>query len=285
MARQAFTMRSLCPACSALPVVAVAAALLLGAGVTAARAEVLRGGGTGSASEFVKRLGAAFATHEAGITVEVVASLGSSGAIAAVIDGALDFAVSARPLTAAEGAKSLSAVALARSPFGLASSYPQPGNISSSQVASFMRNPLSAWPDGTPLRIILRQKGEADSVTLINAYPDMAATMEQLRLRREIPIVATDQDNLQAAEAIPGSLIGLTLTQLLTEHSSLHFLTIDGVEPTLENFERGAYPIGKDYIMVFPAFKKPVLERFVAFVRSPEGALLLRETGNLPVQP
>jgi phosphate transport system substrate-binding protein len=70
-----------------------------------------------------------------------------------------------------------------------------------------------------------------------------------------------------------------------TEKPNLHFLTIDGVAPTLENFERGAYPYLKDFYFILPARRTASLERFVAFLRSPEGAQLLREAGSLPGQP
>jgi phosphate transport system substrate-binding protein len=64
----------------------------------------------------------------------------------------------------------------------------------------------------------------------------------------------------------------------------LHFLPIDGVEPTLENFERGAYPYGKDFRLVFASRSKPSLDRFIAFLQSPEGEAQLRQSGNLPVR-
>jgi phosphate transport system substrate-binding protein len=147
-----------------------------------------------------------------------------------------------------------------------------------------MANPRSQWPDGTPLRVILRPQSDADSALLAAAYPNMAAAIEQLRQRPEIPVAITDQANSLAAEATRGSLTGLTLTQFLTERSRLHFLAIDGVEPTLENFERGAYPYGKDFRLVFSTRSNPARDRFIAFLQSPEGDRLLRETGNLPVR-
>jgi phosphate transport system substrate-binding protein len=65
----------------------------------------------------------------------------------------------------------------------------------------------------------------------------------------------------------------------------LHFVAIDGVDPPLENFERGAYPYRKDFYLVFLHSKKNTVERFIAFLRSAEGEQLLRETGNLAPRP
>jgi phosphate transport system substrate-binding protein len=231
-------------------------------------------------AKILQRVGAAFAEREPGTALTVVPNLGSAGAIAGVADGLLDFGVSGRPLKPEEE-KSLTAIILASTPFGLASSHPNPGSIKSADVAAFYQNATSVWPDGTPVRLVLRSRGEVDAALLANTFPKMAEVIERLRERKEIPVVATDQDNILLAEKIPGSLAAITLTQVLTENSRLHFAAIDGVEPTLENFERGAYPYRKDFYFVFPPVRKPAVERFIAFLRSADGEKLLRETGSL----
>src|SRR5690242_18866657 len=128
--------------------IVVGIAMRLGAIATGARGETLRVGGTGAAMQMLRQLGAAFTAHDTGTTVEVMPSLGSTGGIAAVADGALDFAVSGRPLKPAE-ANTLEATVLATTPFGLASSNRQPGNIKSADVAAFYQDVASVWPDGT----------------------------------------------------------------------------------------------------------------------------------------
>jgi phosphate transport system substrate-binding protein len=266
-------------------VAAGALVLLATAQPNDARADTLRTGGTGSVSVMLRRMGNAFTARMPDTLIEVVPALGSTGAIAAVADGALDFAVSARPLTPGEAAKSLTEMVLARTVFGLASSYPAPGNIASSDIAGFFTSTTSSWPDGTQLRVILRPKSEADSTILANAYPNMMHAIEQLRLRPEILVAATDQDNVRLAEKLPGSLVVTTLTQMQMEGPALHFLTIDGVAPTLANFELGTYPYHKDFYFILPARKTVTVDRFVAFLRSPDGAKILRETGNIPASP
>jgi len=162
----------------------------------------------------LQRIGAAFTEHEPGTTLVVLPNLGSGGAIAGVTDGLLDFAVSGRPLNSEE-AKSLTAIVLASTPFGLASSQPNPGNIKSVDIAAFFQNVRSVWPDGTPVRVVLRSRAEVDAVLMANMFPNMAAAIEQLRGHTEIPVVATDQDNVLLAEKMAGSLTGVTLTQVV----------------------------------------------------------------------
>jgi ABC-type tungstate transport system permease subunit len=62
-----------------------------------ASAETLRMGGTGAVSEMLRQIGPAFEA-ETGITLQVVASLGTSGGNAAAADGVLGISVAGRDL-------------------------------------------------------------------------------------------------------------------------------------------------------------------------------------------
>src|SRR3972149_9421811 len=78
---------------------------------TAVQAQQLRRGGTGSALGLLQQVGAEF-TNAAEIKIDIVPSLGSTGAIRALADGKLDLAVSARPLKSAEAAAGLAQLAV-----------------------------------------------------------------------------------------------------------------------------------------------------------------------------
>jgi phosphate transport system substrate-binding protein len=262
-------------------ILAIAATTVCFGTFSPAQADTLRIGGTGSATVLMQRLGAAFEAKETGTTVEVIPGLGSSGGIAAVRDGVLDLAVSARHLKPAE--TGLTEVAAVRTPYGLASSHPKPGDIARTDVAAFYAEPTATWSDGTPVRVILRPKSESDTTLLGETFPEMAAAIEQVRTRIDVPVAATDQDNLEMATSINGSLVGTSLTQMVTENYQPHlrFLTIDGVEPTLENLENGTYPYFKPYQFVFTNQPTPPVQRFMEFIASSDGESILREAGSL----
>lgn len=249
--------------------------------ISSAQADTLRIGGTGSATVLMQRLGAAFAASHADTSVEVIPGLGSSGGIAAVLDNVLDLAVSARPLKPAE--QGLTAIVAVRTPYGLVSSNPNPGDIAKAEVAAFYANPAATWPDGTSVRVVLRPKSESDTALLGETFPGMAAAIEKIRARIDVPVAATDQDNLEMASTIKGSLVGTSLTQMVTENyqSQLHFLTIDGAKPTLENLENGVYPYSKPYRFVFAEEPSPLVQRFMDFIASSEGKSILRASGSL----
>jgi phosphate transport system substrate-binding protein len=222
--------------------------LLIGAaplgGATAA--EALRLGGTGSAVGMLKQVGAEF-TAATGVQVDVVASLGSSGAIRALTDGVLDIAVPARPLKTDETAADLRQVAVLRTAYVIATSHVDATGMKSADLAKIVAAEKPTWADGTPIRIILRPRSDTDTALLGELFPGMTDAIESARRRAEVPTAATDQDNAALADRTPGSLIGTTMTQIKTEHRNLHAVPLDGVEPTLANFESGAYRFSKSF--------------------------------------
>lgn len=111
----------------------------------------------------------------------------------------------------------------------------------------------------------------------------MGEAIEAARLRAELPTAATDQDNAALAERMAGSLIGIAVTQLKTEHRDLHIVPLDGVEPTLANFESGVYRFAKHMYFVVPRAASAEAQQFMDFLRSPRGVKALRETETLPV--
>jgi phosphate transport system substrate-binding protein len=261
--------------------VALLAAVLLGGGV--ARAELLRMGGNGAVTAMLPEVFAAFARGEES-KLEVIPGLGHGGGMRAATDGLLDVAIASRPLNSQELAQGLTSVLAFRSPFGLVTSRPGAGGFKSSEIAELFRSTKARWPDGSPIRIILRPKAVTDSLVLAGLFPNMTAAIEQARHRPEVPIAASDQDNTQLAEQVAGSLAAAALTQIMLERRNLRFVSIDGVEPSLESLERGSYPYQRTMYFVLPAKRGAAAERFIAFLRSAEGNAALRASGNILIE-
>jgi phosphate transport system substrate-binding protein len=260
--------------------VAALFAVLLVAG-QAGGAETLRIGGTGAAAGMLRQVGAEF-TLASGISIDVVSSLGSTGAIRALTDGKLDVAVSARPLNADEVAAGLRQVALLRTAFVLATSHQNQNGLKAADLPKILSEQTPVWGDGTPIRIILRPRSETDTTLLGEMFAGLDKAIEALRQRPEVPIAATDQDNVSLAERMPGSLTGTTLAQLKTEHPNLRVVPIDNVKPTLASFESGAYPFAKNLYFAVRANEAPGSRRFFEFLRSPQGIKALRDADTLP---
>lgn len=247
----------------------------------AAAADVLRVGGTGGATALLAHLGKPF-TQRTGIAVEVIPSLGSGGGIAAAADGVLDLAVSGRPLSAAERGRGLVQADTVRTPYVLATSHRAPPGMTEREIVAAYAEAKATWPDGSPIRLVLRPRAESDNKVLMSLFPGMAEALDRARQRADLPVAATDQDNADTAERLKGSLTGTTYTQVVMEGRDLRMIPIEGTAPTIEAFESGAYPYAKVFHVVHPERPSAAAARFVQFLRGDEGARALREAGCLP---
>jgi len=245
-------------------------------------AETLRAGGVGAATKLLPMLFAGLDPNE-DIKLEVIPSLGSNGGLRALSENAIDIVVAGRPPNADELQQGLRVVVAVRTPYTLVTSRPTAQGLNSTEIADIFKAPRAMWVDGSPIRIILRPKSDSDTPVLIRIFPGMAAALEAARARHDIPVAATDQDNADAAERLKDSLAGSTLTQITTERRNLRLISIDGVVPSIDALESGAYPFSKTLYFILPAKATPAAERFVAFIQSPTGQALLRETGNIMV--
>ena len=258
----------------------LSAALSFGAlaALTDVSAATLRVGGTGAATELLNQIGPAFEA-ETGIVLEVVPSLGTSGANAALADGKLGLAISGRDLNAKETASGLTVAGTLRTPFGLATSRKGPDNLKKDEIARLYGADKPVWPDGTPVLIVLRPVLESDNIVLGGLFPGMVEAIQQVRKRSDLSLAATDQDNAELGEKTKGSLVGATLVQITTEKRNLRFVSIDDVAPSLAGLQDGSYPYGKIMYLVVPSVVSPEDAAFLAFLAKPAGVSLLRKAG------
>ena len=236
--------------------------------------ETVTVGGSGAAYEFLRRVSSEF-TRRTGIEVEIILRLASSGALRAMADGVIDLAVSAQLPTDQQKAGGLKVVFTLRTPWVWATSHPAPQSMTVADIVQAYATG-KVWSDGTPVRVMLRAKQSIDTVLMEEIFPGLAAAMDAARLRPDIPVTSLDPDNADLAERAPGSLTGITLLQAVSEKRKLHFVPLDGVEPTLENFDSGRYKYAKALSFVVPANLKVAAERFIAFVQSSDGQEIFR---------
>lgn len=242
----------------------------------------LRVGGTGSATELFAVLDRDWRPFPQAVPLAVVPALGSSGGIQAVRDGALDLAITARPIKPGE-ADALVAIPFARSPYVFATSHASPPAVTLAELAALYADPQAKWPGGTPVRVILRPRSESDTGLIERSFPPVGKAIDEARKRSEIPIAVTDIDNASMAEKTPGSLAGISLMQVTLEKRQLKPLTIDGRAPSLASFSDGSYPYGRDFFLVHPKTPSPAVQSLTAFLRSSDGVALLRRGDCLPI--
>lgn len=261
--------------------IALAAALCIGLASTAAPAEELKIGGTGNALGTMQRLADAFVQQNPEMKVTVLPSLGSSGAIKAVPQGAIDIGLSSRPLTDEERQRGAISVEYARTPLVFA--VPTASKVTAvtiEQIADIYAGRLMNWPDGGPPRPVLRQPGDDNTRQVRNISPALDQAITVAEQRSGLPFAVTDQDAADKIGSIPGAIGVTTLALILSENRPLRPLQLDGVEPTAANAASGRYPHHKRLFLITLAEPSATVQRFTAFMRSPPGREILTDTGH-----
>lgn len=244
----------------------------------------LRASGTGTALGALRHLAAAFAHASPGDRLEILPSIGTSGAVKAVARHVIDLGFLGRSPSAEEKSLGLIVLPYARTPFVFVAG-PRAGvsGITAADAARIYRGELLTWPGGERVRLVLRPKIDADTQLLRAISSEMDAAVERAFAREGMLMAATNQECNEMAARTPGAFAASTLTQLLTEGSRLAPLAWEGVAPTLANLASGAYPLAKTLHVVVSAHPTPAVRRFLSFLRSPEARKILEETGNIPL--
>lgn len=261
---------------------AAGAILLLGPGARAE--EVLRVSGTGSALGTLQRLAGPFARANPGHRLQILPSVGSSGAVSAVANGALDVGVSGRPLEPAERALGLAATAYARTPVVFAVG-PRTGvsGITTAELVRIYRGELTIWPNGERVRLVIRPRTDVDNAVLRAISPEMSAAVELALGREGLLMALTNQECDEILSRTPGSIGPTSLSEIVSAEPSLVPLALNGVAPTLPNLASGAYPLSKTLLVVTRVPPPPPVRRFLAFLASAEARKIVEQAGNLPL--
>ncbi|MDR2049108.1 MAG: hypothetical protein LBP69_06610 [Treponema sp.] len=64
----------------------------------------------------------------------------------------------------------------------------------------------------------------------------------------------------------------------------IKILSIDGIYPSKENIQNKTYPFMQMFYAVTAGNEKPNVQRFIAWMLSPQGQDLIERTGYTPVQ-
>jgi phosphate transport system substrate-binding protein len=259
---------------------AIASTTIVFAGEAAA-AEEIKIGGTGTALGTMRLLAETFSKQNPDVRVTVLPSLGSGGGIKAVEKGAVDIAVSSRPVKEDERSLGLMESEYARTPFVFAVSIKSKvTSITSGQIADLYAGRTRTWPDGSRIRPVLRPAGEADTDQIKKMGPAIA---EALNLAEKIPgtpSAVTDQQAADEIERIPGAFGATTLALIKSEDRSLRALELNGVAATAQNAAGGLYPHYKRLYVVTRPKQVAAVQRFIAFLRSPGGVEILVRNGH-----
>jgi len=257
----------------------VVASVLLTAATVAA--STVRVGGTGAGLAAVQRMGELFVAAHPGIQVQVLPSLGTPGGLKALGERAIDVAIAGRSLKPAERAAGASEALCVTTALVFASSHAAPPGIATADLPGLFSDPRPTWPDGSPLKPILRSRAGSEVPYLAAAVPGLGPAFDAAYKRPGMPIGATDQENAELAVKVAGSFAITTLLQIRAERLNLRVLPLDGVVPSAATIADKSYPFAMPICLVLPAAPSADAKAFVDYVGSPASAALLRSLDTI----
>lgn len=241
----------------------------------------IRIGGSGGPLGTMPLLAEAFKKSHPLATVVIVPSLGSGGGIKALRAGAIDLALTSRPLKDAERGPDISATEYARTPFVFAAGVGTNAlAITTPELISIYTGARKTWPDGRPLRLVLRPDTESDTDIIKSLSPEMNLAVKTAQGREGMLVALTDKTAADSLETTPGALGTTTLAQIISEKRALQALTLNGATPSLQALAEGKYPYYKTFFMVSGPETNPLARQFFVFVRSAAGREILEKNGH-----
>jgi phosphate transport system substrate-binding protein len=247
-------------------------------------AEPIRVGGTGGASRIIVLLAEAYRQKIPTAQIVTLPNIGSRGAKAGVISGAVDVGFSAEPLSPAEAGQGLAAFEYARTALVFATADRGTQAMTSQAIIDAYAGKLTTWPDGRRLRLILRPAGDSDTSALRNISPLFREAVDAALKRDGILVAPTDQEAADAIASVPGALGTTTLAIIVGENRTLRPLVLDGVTPSLKTIAGGTYPHTKTiHVITRGQEARPAVAGFVQFLQTPEARALVAATGFLPL--
>ncbi|MDD2850624.1 MAG: substrate-binding domain-containing protein [Desulfuromonadaceae bacterium] len=262
------------------------ALLLVCIPVLAARAEtILKVGGTGSALGTMRQLATLYEKSHPGIKIMVMPSLGSTGAIKAILMSKIDLALSGRALNDAELQKGAQEAEYARSPLVVATnSKISKMNVTTRELAEFYSNPAARWPDGSRVRLVLRPEHDIDTILMRSLSPEIDHAMKAALSRPGLIMAITDQEAAEMIVKTPGALGFVALSEIMSENRTVNQLSLNDVHARSGNTPNPSYPVLRSFYLVTTPKTSSETLKFVDFIQSSAAAAVLAKNGNMVVK-
>jgi phosphate transport system substrate-binding protein len=245
-------------------------------------AEPIRINGSGSGLFMMTPLIKAYTKAHPDVRITMEKPLGSSGAIKALLGGALDIAVSSKVLKPEELSMGAVSREYGRTPLAFVTG--KKGgktDITTKELEDIYSGRLKTWPDGVPIRLILRPDSDIDTKILEGLSPEMGKAVKIAHSQKGMAVAITDPESDDAVAKTQGSLGAAALPAILADKAPLSVLALNGVKPTVATLANGTYPLAKDIRFVTTKNTPPEAVKFLEFIYSPQGRAIAGNAGVL----
>ncbi|MDH3976010.1 MAG: substrate-binding domain-containing protein [Deltaproteobacteria bacterium] len=239
--------------------------------------------GTGDSQLLLRTLAKAFEKKYKKVKVDVPDSIGSSGGIRAVAEGAADLGRVAREIKEIEKKYKLNYMLFARSPvvFAVNPSVRGVDNVSRSNILKIMKGEISSWTelggDEYKIYIVQREFGDSSRTAIGNIIPELKEMKEMVG-----KTFFSTPDTVAALSRYQYTLGYTSLSAI--KGTDLIILKVDGIYPSAENIINDSYPYVVPLGFVWQGKLKGLKKKFINFVKSKEGKRIITEFGAVPTE-
>jgi phosphate transport system substrate-binding protein len=263
----------------------ITAALLVTALSGICQAEdTIRINGSGSALDMMKPMIAAYKKINQNVRIDMEKPLGSSGAIKALVAGALDIAVSSKQLKPDEAALGAQLKEYGTTPLALITENTVPlSNITTKELEDIYAGRMTEWKNREKIRVILRPQEDIDTKILRGLSPHMNTAIAEVQSHPGMIVAITDPESNALVAKTPGGLGATGLTSIIVEKLPVNILSLNGVKPTPKALADKTYPLAKEISFVSTARTSPAAMKFLTFVYSSQGRAIDEKAGVLVI--
>ena len=151
-------------------------------------------------------------------------------------------------------------------------------NLTKDQIAKIYTGAVKDWSElgstAGPIKPFLREPASSTR-TSVEAYVFGASVP---KYPAEVVEIFESVDTIRAIGAFKGGIGTVTLSGKNLTDTTIKFVAMDGVQPTLANLNTGAWKIAKPSYMTTaadPTKVRPAIKALVEFVKSPEGQKII----------
>lgn len=244
--------------------------------------ETIRINGSGTGLEMMKPLIEVYVKSHPGVTFEMQKPLGSSGAIKALIAGALDIAITSKPLKADEVTKGAKVIPFGKTPLAIVTNKKvQKKNILTTELEAIYSGKTRKWPNDENIRVVLRPLEDIDTKILRTLSPGMDRAISEAQNQKGMLTAVTDPESNEAVLRTEGSIGASGLAAIMAGNLPLNILSLNGILPTPTALANGRYPLAKDINFVTTGKLPAAAAEFLDFIYSIKGHAIVEKIGVL----
>lgn len=240
--------------------------------------------GTGDSESLLQVLADDF-QRSAGIEVEVPISVGSSGGIKLVANGAAVLGRVARPLKVREAQQQLGYRIFAYSPVVFSANLPSAclTNLTSQQLISIYNGSVTDWSTlsnsclAGKIYVAKREKGDSSRSVIEKWLPELAKNEGSVG-----QTIFSTPALIQTVEAYPQTIGYAPLA--MVDPQKLQVFSLDGVAPSAENIRHGVYRLSLPFAVVWQGELRGEEKQFFDYLFSDAAQLKIQQLGLVPIR-